>query len=603
MKSISKSLTALFFLSLVAACTKVDKLPFYENGKAVSLTSSVTTITPSAADSNAVVLKLSWSNPEYATDSANQKFVMEMDADANFPAPKRFEVLGALEYSFTGKTLNDMLAGFGFTPGQPFSINIRVISSYANNNERYTSNVVKVNMTPYLIPLTLTPSTTGPLVLEVSHASDQAISFTWNSSGYGNNTIYYALQIDKAGGDFSSPQIIKYGTGNSGSITVNDLNTYAINAGVTGGQTNDLQFRIVSYLDDAYTNPLVKSTAISITTTTYVPIPDNLYIVGDATLGWWNNPVPVPAQQFTKVDAYSFSINVWLIAGGSYLFLPVNGSWDHKYGGATDGTEAGGTTLLKDGAVPGSNTPAPATTGVYKITVNFQTNKFTVTQVQVPDNLFIVGDATPGGWSNPVPVPSQQFTKIDAATFALVVHLNAGGSYLFLPENGDWSHKFGGATDGTESGGGALKADGAVPGSNTPAPATSGMYKIEVSFATNTYTVTPYTGPDQLFIVGDATPGGWSNPVPTPTQQFTQLSGSEFTLDLQLTAGGSYLFLPMNGSWDHKFGGATDGTETGGATLLADGAVPGSNTPAPATTGNYRINVNFLTGKYKVTPL
>ncbi|HRN72608.1 MAG TPA: hypothetical protein PLM81_05745, partial [Ginsengibacter sp.] len=102
---------------------------------------------------------------------------------------------------------------------------------------------------------------------------------------------------------------------------------------------------------------------------------------------------------------------------------------------------------------------------------------------------------------------------------------------------------------------------------------------------------------------GDATPGGWSNPVPVPTQQFTQLSGSEFTLDLQLTAGGSYLFLPMNGSWDHKFGGATDGTETGGATLLADGAVPGSNTPAPATTGNYRINVNFLTGKYKVTPL
>ena len=91
---------------------------------------------------------------------------------------------------------------------------------------------------------------------------------------------------------------------------MNDLNTYAINAGVTGGQTNDLQFRIVSYLDDTYTNPLVKSTAISITTTTYVPIPDNLYIVGDATLGWWNNPVPVPAQQFTKVDAYSFSINV-----------------------------------------------------------------------------------------------------------------------------------------------------------------------------------------------------------------------------------------------------------------------------------------------------
>ncbi|MCO6496580.1 MAG: SusE domain-containing protein [Chitinophagaceae bacterium] len=603
MKSISKSLTAILLLSFVAACTKVEKLPFYEKGKSVTLSSSTTTIAPSAADSNKVVLTLNWTDPEYATDPSNQKFVMEMDADQNFPAPKRFEVSGALEYSFTGLQLNNMLADFGFNPGDPFTINIRVISSYGNNNERYASNVVSVSMTPYLIPLTLTPSTNGPLVLGVSQASSNAISFSWNSSNYGNHTIYYAIQIDKAGGDFSSPVVVHYGTATSGNMSVNDLNTYAINAGVAGGDTDDLQFRVVSYMDDSYTTALVKSAVVTITTTTYVPIPDNLYIVGDATLGWWNNPVPVPQQQFTRVDAYSFSINVWLIAGGSYLFLPVNGDWSHKYGGATDGTEPGGATLLKDNAVPGSNTPAPPTTGVYKITVNFQTNKFTVTPVQVPDNLYIVGDATPGGWDNPVAVPAQQFTKIDAATFAIVINLNAGGSYLFLPVNGDWGHKFGGSTDGTEAGGGILKADGAVPGSNTPAPSTSGLYKIEVSFATNTYKVTPYSVPENLYIVGDATPGWWNNPVPVPDQQFTRISGSEFTLDIHLTAGGTYLFLPVNGSWDHKFGGATDGTQAGGGDLKADGDVPGSNTPAPGTTGNYRINVNFLTWKYTVTPI
>jgi hypothetical protein len=36
--------------------------------------------------------------------------------------------------------------------------------------------------------------------------------------------------------------------------------------------------------------------------------------------------------------------------------------------------------------------------------------------------------------------------------------------------------------------------------------------------------------------------------------------------------------------------------------LLTDGAVPGSNTPAPSTTGSYTINVNFITMTYKVTP-
>ncbi len=324
----------------------------------------------------------------------------------------------------------------------------------------------------------------------------------------------------------------------------------------------------------------------------------DLYIVGDATPGGWANPVPTPSQQFTKVDPTTFSLTIQLTAGKSYLFLPLNGDWGHKYGGATDGTAPGGGTLLADGAVPGSNTPSPATTGFYKIVVNFQTNKYTVTPVALPSNLYIVGDATPGGWSNPVPTPSQQFTKLDNVTFAIVVNLTAGNSYLFLPVNGDWSHKFGGASDGTASGGGALLSDGDVPGSNTPAPSTTGLYRIVVNFGTNTYTVTPV--PSSLFIVGDATPGGWNNPVPVPSQQFTQSAPGLFTLSIPLTTSKSYLLLPVNGDWSHKFGGATDGTATGGGDLLADGDVPGSNTPAPATSGTYTMTVDFTTMKYKV---
>jgi hypothetical protein len=57
--------------------------------------------------------------------------------------------------------------------------------------------------------------------------------------------------------------------------------------------------------------------------------------------------------------------------------------------------------------------------------------------------------------------------------------------------------------------------------------------------------------------------------------------------------------LPLNGDWGHKFGGSTDGTASP-ATLLVDGAVPGSNTPAPATTGNYLIKVNFITMTFRV---
>lgn len=579
------------------SCDKKDTLALYGKGHDITLTASKTTIAPTAADSSTNVVTFSWDNPEYATDSATQKFILEVDsAGRNFATKRTRTITGTLSTSFTGKQLNDMLADFGFAPGQTFSFDIRVTSSYGNNNELRRSNAIKVTIASYLVPITLAASSTSPLVLQVSNASNTAVSFNWNSSPYGANTISYALQMDLAGNNFASPQVKQLGTSLNTSFTVNDLNNMAIAAGVIGGSTKDVEFRIVSYLGAVYTTPLVYSNKVGIKITTFTPVPPTLYIVGDATPGGWNNPVPLPSQQFSRIDAVSYGIVINLTAGKSYLFLPVNGSWDHKYGGAS----ATGGTLLADGAVPGSNTPAPAVSGTYQIVVNFQTGTYTVTPftTTIPANLYIVGDATPGQWNNPVPTPSQQFTRIDASSYAIVVNLTAGKSYLFLPVNGDWTHKYGGAS----ATGGTLLADGAVPGSNTPAPAVSGNYLIVVNFQTNTYTVSPYSGPApppaELFIVGDATAGGWNNPVPVPAQQFTRINLTEFQLTVPLIGGKSYLFLPVNGDWTHKYGGAS---ATGG-TLLADGAVPGSNTPAPAASGTYKINVNFLAGTYTVTP-
>ena len=596
MKYLSKLLLAFAVIFSFTACKKVADLPFYANGSAPVLTSSAISITPAPSDSNKIVATFSWTNPKYATDSSTQKFILEIDSSGrNFSKEVTSIVSGKLGISFTGQQLNDILAGFGFAPGQTFSFDIRVTSSYGNNNEQLKSNVITVKITSYLVPITLVPSSTTPLVLKVTDATNTAISFNWNSSTYGTNVINYALQIDTVGDNFAHPQVIKYDNALTSSISVNDLNSAAIAAGVMGGSTKNVEFRIVSYLGTNYTTPLVYSNAVVINITTFTPIPPTLYIVGDATPGGWSNPVPLPSQQFTRIDAVSYGIVVNLTAGKSYLFLPTNGDWTHKYGGAS----ATGGALLADNAVPGSNTPAPATTGNYQIVVNFQTGTYTVTPftTTIPTNLYIVGDATPGGWANPVPIPSQQFTRIDAVSYGIILDLTAGKSYVLLPVNGDWTHKYG----GTSATGGTLLADNAVPGSNTPAPATSGTYQIIVNFQTGTYTVTPYTGalpvPTDLFIVGDATPGGWTNPVPTPSQQFTRVNLTNFQLTVNLSSAGSYLFLPVNGDWTHKYGG----TSATGGSILYDGAVPGSNTPGPAVTGNYLIDVNFATGKYTLT--
>ena len=99
-------------------------------------------------------------------------------------------------------------------------------------------------------------------------------------------------------------------------------------------------------------------------------------------------------------------------------------------------------------------------------------------------------------------------------------------------------------------------------------------------------------------MVGDATPGGWNNPVPLPAQQFTETSLGVFELTLSLTADKSLLFLPVNGDWSHKFGGVGANNTNN---VMGDYIKPeGGDLKAPATGGSYKITVNFITMSYKI---
>lgn len=364
---------------LLSACNKVADLPHYGNGSAPVLTASATTIAPLPADSNNIALTLSWTSPKYATDSANYKYTIEIDTTGrNFTKAFSKVVTGSRSASFTAKELNTMLLGYGYAFNVPVDMDVRVTSSYGNNNERLSSNVIKIKMTPYKVP----------------------------------------------------PKVA-------------------------------------------------------------LPTSGKLFIVGDATAGGWNNPVPVPSQELARLDETTWGGVFQLTGGKEYLLLPVNGDWTHKFSVANKslaGLSGGG----NFGFDLADNFPGPAASGLYKIIVDFQAGKFTVTPYSgsLPTNLYIVGDATAGGWNNPVPTPSQQFTRVNSSVFEITVPLTGGKEYLLLPVNGDWGHKFSVANKSLAglSAGGTFGYD--LP-DNFPAPATSGNYKITVNFVTNKFTVTP----------------------------------------------------------------------------------------------------------------
>jgi hypothetical protein len=220
-------------------------------------------------------------------------------------------------------------------------------------------------------------------------------------------------------------------------------------------------------------------------------------------------------------------------------------------------------------------------------------------KVQPPSSkqLFLVGDATQGGWANPVPVPTQVFERVDSVDYAGVFNLLGGFHYLALPVNGDWTHKFATNEANPATTGGTFGFDAS---NNFAGPVTSGWYTIWFNFQTGIVSVAPYSGfvPDSLFIVGNATPGGWNNPVPDPGQALTQINSSQFSISLPLSAAGQFLLLPVNGDWTNKFATA-DGSETGtGGTF---GYNASNNFGGPANAGTYTVQADFLTNKFTVT--
>lgn len=379
MKHIIKWMLSLILIAGFAACNKVDDLPVYQNGTAPVLTASSLTVAPAPADSNKTALTLNWTYPNHAVrDSNSIKYTVEIDSTGkNFSNSYTKVVSGILNTSFTAKELNTILVSRGYAFGLPVDMDVKVTSSYPNNNERLSSSVIKVKMTPYKIP----------------------------------------------------PKIA-------------------------------------------------------------LPASGTLFIVGSATQGGWNNPVPPITQKFARLDETTFGGVFKLNVGQEYLVLPVNGDWSHKYSVA-DKSKAG----LSDGGDFGldlsDNIPAPATSGYYTIIIDFQTGKFSVKAFtgNLPDNLFIVGDATQGGWSNPVPAASQQFTRLNSAQFEGTFQLNGGKQYLLLPVNGSWEHKYA-VNDNSITGLSAGGDFGYDYSSNFPGPADNGNYKIQVDFISGKFKVT-----------------------------------------------------------------------------------------------------------------
>lgn len=392
MKYLSRIIVCLTIAStLIMSCKKEGALPSYATGVAPVLSSSKATIAATPADSSNNIVTISWSDPAYANNSASTKYVLEIDSvGRNFAKAATVTVIGKLSKTFTGKEFNDILLGLGFNFNVAYGIDVRVTSSYANNNDMKVSSILKLTATAYKVPPKVALPTSNRLFIVGG-----ATTFNWTNS----STIDAAEEFNRvdettwvgvfyltAGGeylvlpvkgDWSHKYSIKNkfltGVSDGGDFGY-DLNDNFPAPASTGWYKVTMDFQKGRFMAEAYTGP---------------SMPTDLYMVGDATPGSWDNPAVgslggstnLPPQALTRINSCVWEMPSIAITGSKeYLVLPVAGSWSNKYAVANKslpGLAAGG----EFGYNLNDNFPGPATSGNYKVELNFATAKFKTTKL------------------------------------------------------------------------------------------------------------------------------------------------------------------------------------------------------------------------------
>lgn len=246
-------------------------------------------------------------------------------------------------------------------------------------------------------PPTITANKAVGSVIPMAYANreNEAITFSWTNprytftTGVSSQDVSYTLDIDTVGANFTSANRRQLSISKelTRAITQGELNDILLNNMLlTALRTYNLEVRVRSNLNNNSTIPQLISNSLRFTVTPFAippkvdpPTSGELYLVGSASPGGWSNPVPSPSQKFTQVSPTLYELTVNVVGGGSYLFLPVNGSWADKYGfdGSNNANNVDADNLRRGGG----DMLAPAVSGNYKMVVDFQRGRFTLTKL------------------------------------------------------------------------------------------------------------------------------------------------------------------------------------------------------------------------------
>lgn len=237
----------------------------------------------------------------------------------------------------------------------------------------------------------LTASVSGTIPLGFATENNPAVKFSWTNpeydfaSGVSSQDVNYTLEVDVAGQGFAgaTKKSISISKDLSIAYTQKAFNIVLSDLQLKLNSPASIEVRIIASLGASATR--LTSNTMKFNVTPFAPPPKvpvptagTLWIIGDAVASSWNNPLPAPfdaTQKFTKVSETLYELVVDFKGGGYFKLIQENGVWGTQYH-MVEGDATGGTFEKKD-ADPAFIGPAA---GKYKMSVDFQSGKFTVTK-------------------------------------------------------------------------------------------------------------------------------------------------------------------------------------------------------------------------------
>lgn len=358
--------------------------------------------------------------------------------------------------------------------------------------------------------LALTASATSIQLDEQNYKND-ALELSWTTgTNYGTgNRIAYTLEIASTETGFSEPLCIMNSKTQTYSYKwTEDLNNLLReNFGITDAEELALEARVTATVAGS---DETQTAVTTFTVNTYKPVTSTLYLIGSAMPNGWSADNAVAMKRSDNgIFTYTGDMHV-----GEYKFITTLGSFFPAYvdnGNGVPVLRTGDDDPISD---KNFNIAEEALGGhEYKIDVNLLTGVITVSQVEANkarfEELYFVGDDS--GWGfEPMTVD-----PIDPYLFRIGRVFNKEGEFKFGTASNSWENMYKALNanasytdEGMEFISGYDPDNKWYLQSNEAGKA----YKICVDIREDKERMmmrefTPY---EMIYLIGDATPGGWS---------------------------------------------------------------------------------------------